>query len=267
MPIPRSDQPSWPTHWPWSCQHQTHCLQWIPYTPIWCTPGTHHLAARSPWCLPPQGKIILVHCRHPWSHHPGSTLKWETSSCEGELCHHCQTTQHSSCFHYSGHKQACYSPWSSQAHQVHWWLDQQVSRSVQGNWQIPWQIQNPTPSWCTSCDTCPQEMPHHLTSESQRAPWQDGMPRCDHPCQWTNGLDILHYLCPEGQWQAMSMPRSLWPQRGHLPWSSQDANCGRSRSWVCILWLLHKIRHPPWILVNRPGPGLQHAHYLQQSLW
>ena len=36
---------------------------------------THHLAARSPWCLPPQGKIILVHCRHPWSYHPGSTLK------------------------------------------------------------------------------------------------------------------------------------------------------------------------------------------------
>ena len=28
-----------------------------------------------PWLLPPQGKIILVHCRHPWYHHPGSTLK------------------------------------------------------------------------------------------------------------------------------------------------------------------------------------------------
>ena len=133
MPIPRSDKPSWPTHWPWSCQHHTHCIQQIPYTPIWCTLRTHHLAARSPWCLPPQGKIILVHCRHPWSHHPWSTLKWETSSCEDELCHHHQTTQHSSCFHYSGHKQACYSPWSSQAHQVHWWLDQWISRSVQGN--------------------------------------------------------------------------------------------------------------------------------------
>ena len=35
----------------------------------------HHLAARPPWLLTPQGKLILVHCRHPWSHHTGSTLK------------------------------------------------------------------------------------------------------------------------------------------------------------------------------------------------
>ena len=42
---------------------------------IWCTPRTHHLAARLPWCSPPQGKVILVCCGHPWSHHPGSTLK------------------------------------------------------------------------------------------------------------------------------------------------------------------------------------------------
>ena len=33
MPLSRSDQPTWPTHWPWSCQYQTHCLQQIPYTP------------------------------------------------------------------------------------------------------------------------------------------------------------------------------------------------------------------------------------------
>ena len=36
---------------------------------------THHLAARLPWLSPPPGKIILVCCRHPWSHHPGSTFK------------------------------------------------------------------------------------------------------------------------------------------------------------------------------------------------
>ena len=48
---------------------------WIPYTPIWCTLWAPHLAARPPWFLTPQGKLILVHCRHPWSHHPGSTLK------------------------------------------------------------------------------------------------------------------------------------------------------------------------------------------------
>ena len=104
-PVPRSDQPSWPTHWPWSHQHPTHCIQWIPYTSIWCTPWAHHLAARLPWLPTPQGKIILVCWRHPWSCLPGSTLKWETCSCEDELCHHCQATQHSSstCFHYRGH--------------------------------------------------------------------------------------------------------------------------------------------------------------------
>ena len=120
--LPRSDQPSWPTHWPGSGQYQTHHLQWIPYTPIWCTLWAHHLAARLPWHSTPQGKLVLVCCRYPWSCHPGSTLKWKTGSCEDELCHHGQATWHTSCtcFHYSSHNQACYSPWSSQVHQVHW---------------------------------------------------------------------------------------------------------------------------------------------------
>ena len=74
-PIPRSDQSSWPTHWPRPCQYQTHCIQQIPYTSIWCTLRTHHLATKSPWLSSPQGKIILVHSGHPWSCHPGSTLK------------------------------------------------------------------------------------------------------------------------------------------------------------------------------------------------
>ena len=201
MPLSRSDQPSWPTHWPWSHQYQTHCLQWIPYTPIWCTPWAHHLAARLPCLSTLQGKIILVCCRHPWSCHTGSTLKWKTGSHEDELCHHSQVTWHTfcTCSHYSSHNQACYSPWSSQVHQVHWWLDQWVPRSVQGHWQIPWQIQDLTLSWCTPHDTCPQEMPHCLMSESQGAPQQDGVSRHDHPCRWTNRLGILHYLCPEGQ--------------------------------------------------------------------
>ena len=153
----RSDQSSWSTHWPRPHQYQTHCLQWIQYTPIWCTLRTHHLAARLPWCSTPQGKVVLVCCGHPWSSHPGSTLKWETGSCEDELCHHHQATQHTSCtcFHYSGQNQACYSPWSSQVHQAHWWLDQGVPTLVQRHWPIPQQIQNPTPSWCTSHDTCP----------------------------------------------------------------------------------------------------------------
>ena len=202
MPLSRSDQASSPTHWPWSCQYQTHHLQWIPYTSIWCTLWAHHLAARLPWHLTLQGKLILVCCRHPWSCHPGSTLNWKTGSHEDELCNHSQATQHTSCTcsHYSSHNQACYSPWSSQVHQIHWWLDKGVPGSVQGHWQIPWWIQDPTPSWCTSCNTCPQEMPHCLMSKGQGAPWQDGMPRHDHLCRWTNGLGILHYLGPEGKW-------------------------------------------------------------------
>ena len=241
MPLPRSNQPSWPTHWPRSHQYQTHSIQQIPYSSIWCTLWAHHLAARLPWLLTPQGKPLLVCCRHPWSYHPSSTLKWKAGSHEDELCHHSQVTQHTSCtcFHYNSHKQACYSARSSQVHQVHWWLDKWVSRSVQGKWQIPWQIQNPTPSQCPSCDTCPQEMPHHLTSEGQGAPQQDGMPRCDHPCRQTNGLGILYYLHPEGKWQAMSVLGSPRPQQGHLLRSSQDAHCGRSCSWVCTLLLLH----------------------------
>ena len=85
----------------------------------------------------------------------------------------------------------------------------------------------------------PREMPHCLTSQGQGAPWQDGMPRWDHPCRWTNRLGILHYLCPEGKWQAMSVLGSPWPQWSHLPWSSQDAHCGGSCSWVCTFLLLH----------------------------
>ena len=37
------------------------------------------------------------------------------------------------------------APWSSQAHQVHWWLDQGIPRSVPRHWLIPQQIQNLTP--------------------------------------------------------------------------------------------------------------------------
>ena len=52
MPVPRSDQSSWPTHWPRPCQHPTHCIQWIPYTSItWqpdC-PGSHPHRVKSYW--------------------------------------------------------------------------------------------------------------------------------------------------------------------------------------------------------------------------
>ena len=233
-PIPRSDQSSWPTHWPRPHQYQAHCIQWIPYTPIWCTPRTHHLATKLPWLLPPQGKIILVCCGHPWSCHPGSTLKWKLAVVKMN----CAITVRQPSTHPAPVSTSS-SPWSSQAHQVHWWLDQGISRSISRHWLIPWWIQNPTPSWCTSCDTCSQKMPHCLMSKGQRAPQQDGMPRCDHLCRQTNGLGILYHLCPEGQWQATSVPGSLWPHRGHLPWSSQDANHGRSCSWVCTLPLLH----------------------------
>ena len=147
---------------------------------------------------------LLVHCRHPWSCHPGSNLEWKASSHEDELCHHSHVTWHKTptsciCFHNSSCYQACYSPWSSQVHQVHWWLDQGVPRSIHGHWQIPWWIQDPTPSWCPSCDTHPQEMPHCLAPKGQGTPQQNGKPGSDHPCRWTHGLGILHYLCSERQ--------------------------------------------------------------------
>ena len=158
-------------------------------------------------------------------------------------------------------------PEAAKVYQVHWWLDKGVPGLVQGHWQIPQQIQDPSPSWCTSHDTCPQEMPHCLMSKGQGAPQQDGMPRHDHPCRWTNRLGILHYLHPEGKWQAMSVPGSPWPQWGHLPWSSQDTHHGGSHPWVGTLLLLHQVRYPPWILVNCPQPGLQLAYNFQQPFW
>ena len=110
-------------------------------------------------------------------------------------------------------------------------------------------------------------MPHCLMSNGQRAPRQDGIPRHDNPCRQTNGLGILHYLCPEGKWWAMSVLGSPWPQWGHLPWSSQDAHSGGSHSWVCTLSLLHQVGQPSWLLVNHPQPGLQPAYDFQQSFW
>ena len=130
-------------------------------------------------------------------------------------------------------------PMKQPSHQVHWWLDKWVPRLVQGHWQIPQWVQDLTPSWCTSRDTCPKEMSYCLMSKGQGAPWQDGMPRHDHLCRWTNGLGILYHLCPEGKWQAMSVPGSPWPQWGNPPWPPQDAHCGGSCSWVCTLLLLH----------------------------
>ena len=191
--------------------------------------------------LTPQGKIILVHCRHPWSCHPGSTLKWETSSCEDELCHHHQTTLHSSCtcFHYSGHKQTCYCPWGSQAHQVHWWLDQGIPRSVQRHWPIPLQIQNLTLSWCTSHVHAPRKCP--ITLHPKVKKHLDKMEHLgviapvDEPTDWVSSITYVQKA--NGELRLCLDPRDL--KECHLPWSSLDANCGRSCSQVHTLPLLH----------------------------
>ena len=45
----------------------------IPLYGALCGPITWQ--PRLPWLSTPQGKLILVHCRHPWSCHTGSTLK------------------------------------------------------------------------------------------------------------------------------------------------------------------------------------------------
>ena len=65
MSLPKPNQPSWPAQCTGSCQFQINCIQLIPYTPIKCTLLPHHLAARRPWCLTLQGKLLLVCCRHP----------------------------------------------------------------------------------------------------------------------------------------------------------------------------------------------------------
>ena len=242
MPIPRSDQSSWPTHWPRPCQYQTHCIQWIPYTSIWCTLQDPSLGNQI---------TLALHSHRVKSYWyiadtPGPTILGLPSSEKLAVVKmNCAITVRQPCTHpppvsttVATNKPAT-APEAAKPHQVHWWLDQGIPRLVPRHWPIPWWIQNLTPSWCTSCDTCPQEMPHCLTSKDQRAPQQDGMPRCDHPCRQTNRLGILHYLCPEGQWQAMPVLGSPWPQWGHLSRSSQDANHGRSCSWVHTLPLLH----------------------------
>ena len=127
MSLPKLDQPSWPAHWPGLCQHQTNCIQWIPYTPIWHTLWPHHLVARWSWHSTLQGKLLLVCCRHPQSCHPRSSIMQKVSCCLDELCHHSYLTWHKTskpctCSH-SNSSQAYCSPCSSQAHQIHWWLD------------------------------------------------------------------------------------------------------------------------------------------------
>ena len=198
----------------------------------------------------------------PWSCHPVSPLKWKASSHEDELCHHShatwnKTTTSCTCFHNSSSNQACYSPCSSQVHQVHQWLDKGVPGLIHRHWQICWQIQDPTPTWCASHAACPQEMPHHLVPKGQGTPWQDAMPGSDHLSRWANGLDILHYLHSEGKWKAMPVLGFPWPQWGHLLRSSQDAHCGGSCSWVCALSILCQVGCLSWILVNCPWPGVQ----------
>ena len=108
-------------------------------------------------------------------------------------------------------------------------------------------------------------MPHHLTSKGQGAPWQNGMHDSNYPRRWAHRLDIINHLCPENKWWATSVFRSPWPQWGHLL-QSQDAHCGGSCPWICTLPLLHKVGHPPWILVDCSWSGIQPTHNFQQPL-
>ena len=103
-----------------SHQHQANCIQWIPYTPIWCTLWPHHLVAMWPWHSTAQGKLLLVCCRHPQSCHPRSSIMQKISSCQDELCCHSyptwnKTSKPCTCSH-SNSSQASCSLYSSQAH-------------------------------------------------------------------------------------------------------------------------------------------------------
>ena len=155
------------------------------------------LGSQIAWCSTPQGKIILVHCRHPWSHHPGSTLKWETSSCEDEPCHHCQTTQHTSCtcFHYSSHNHACYSPEAAKPIRSTDDLIKEFPDWFQGIGLFPSEYKIQLHHDAHPVIHGPQEMPHCLTSKGQRAPQQDGMPRwithVDEPMDWVSSITYI----------------------------------------------------------------------------
>ena len=66
----------------------------------------------------------------------------KASNCEDELCCHSHATWHKTsksctCFHNNNKGQACYSLHNSQVHQVHWWLDKGVPRSIQGLGRFP----------------------------------------------------------------------------------------------------------------------------------
>ena len=86
MSLPKLDQPRWSGQWPGPHLHQANCIQWIPYTPTWCTPWPHHLAARWPWCLTLQGTLILVCYIHLWPCHPRSPIMRKVSSCKDHSC-------------------------------------------------------------------------------------------------------------------------------------------------------------------------------------
>ena len=245
-----------------------------PIYPYMVTLWHHHLAARGHCCLTLQDQFILVHCRHTWSCHPRPPTMQKTSNHEDELCGHSHATWHKTsksctCFHNSSSTQACYSPHSSQVHQVHWWLDKWIPRLIHRHWQIAWWIQDLTQSWHPSHDTCPQKMPHHLMPEGHGAPWQDGMSGHDHPCRWTHGLGILHCLCSEGKWWAMPVLGSPWPQWGLCQDHHEMPTGGGSHSWVCTYSLLHQVGCLPWILVNccKQAGQVQPAYDFQQSLW
>ena len=189
------------------------------------------------------------------------------SSCQDELCHHSYPTWHKTskpctCSH-SNSGQAYCSLCSSQACQIHRWLD---LRNFQiGSWElvVPWLVHNPTLSWCSSHHTHPQEMPHLFTSKGQRASWQNGTPVSDHPCGPVHRLGVINHLHPESKWQATSVFRSPWTQWGHLLWSPQDTHCGGSCPWISPLLLLDKAGYPSWILINCSSSGMQPTHNLQ----
>ena len=53
MSLPKLDLPTGMDH----VSTRVNCIQWTPYTPIWFTPWSHHLAARQPWHSTSQGNL------------------------------------------------------------------------------------------------------------------------------------------------------------------------------------------------------------------
>ena len=149
-------------------------------------------------------------------------------------------THPGTCSHYSSHNQACYSPWSSQVHQVHWWLHKWVSGSVQGHWQIPQQnyriqLHHDAHPMIHAPRKCPITLHPKVKEHLNKMECLGMITHVDKPMDWVSSITYIQKA--NGKLHVCLDPCDL--KQGHLPWSPQDTHHGGSCSQVCTLSLLH----------------------------